>query len=489
MSNIFSTINSLEEFSLIAGNTYTLEFTVTNELGTAVDISTSTVLWRLSQFGNPEYEVLEIAGVITGTNTFEVVLENHHTKELSGTYIHQPVLVAGLTEEFIPSQGKIIILPQTPTTLLSEISSWQTTGSNVHVGGINTSDFVLSSSAGDATFLNVYSGILQDGTINQIRLSVNTTAGGTWKFKIFRYNTDTELFDLVTEQPFIPAGTGTQTITLNPPISVQMGDTPGIYTPNASEKINTTLVTVPGGYTGIRYVNSTDVTTSNAFSTTSLRELNLDCLGNRPYLAVTGDSITAGSANSASPWNNIFAIGAGTLTPTVNQPGGNPESEIANMIKEIIPSIQYQNLARGGETWAWALSTGVPACLLTDPRVIYLAFGLNDIKVPRTWNQVLADMDAIRLLIPSTIKLMIQEIIPATYLTNTQAGTSRTWNANYLTWCNSNNATLVMAHDRMGKIRPATGALDDLISAYDYDGRHLTTDGVSKMATLIAPYF
>lgn len=385
----------------------------------------------------------------------------------------------------MPTLAQTIFPVMLGKSLGSRASAWQSGGANVHVGGLKEAAFVTAIGFGNGTIINRFQAFVQDCTVKQIKVSVNARAGGTWKFKVFRWNSGTSLFDMVAQQAFIPAATGTQTITLSPGIDVQMGDCPGVYMPDANEKVNLT-VTATDGYIGTRYVSGADITTSNAFATTSVREIDIDCLGNRPFLACAGNSIMAGNANQNPFWYNIWSGSNASVTV----PGGEPTSEIPNQIRARVPTLQYQNQAKGGLTWNWQVTTGVPACVAIDPRIIVIHSGLNDVIAGRVWADVLADMDSVRALVPATVKLLIDEITPgsAGYASDAQAATIRTFNANYATWCAANNATLVKCHDEMAQIRVSTGELDDLLAAYDQDGRHFTAAGVDKAAEIIRRY-
>lgn len=482
MNSIFQNINNLEEFSIIAGNTYILNFNIEDSSGTPIDITGTTPYLKMSMFGHPEYNILNKDGIITGTSRFSVTLENYETKTLFGKYTYQPIVRVFSGEEFGDYQGNIVIIPQSPIDNSTTIDAWQTTGGVVHVGGLKEAEFVLNSTFGNGTLISRVSCFVQNCSVSQIKLSVNTISGGTWVFKVFRWNENTSLFDLVGERNFIPTGTGTQTITLSTPIDVQIGDCPGLYLPSG-ELIATTLSS--GWIIGSRYANGLNITDSFSFSSTTVREINLDCFGNRPYLSVTGDSITMGGNNGTDFWSSIWWKTDGYPTTI---PGGEPRSEIVHQIYEKMTFMQYQNQAKGSQGWSWGLSTGVPACIESGSKIIYIAFGINDIAAGRTWANVLADMDAIRVLVPIDTSLFIQEIIPSNNMTNGQSSTCRTWNANYLTWCLANNATLVRCHDGMGKIRTATSQLDDMPYEYTTDGTHLTLAGVQKMSELIYPY-
>lgn len=107
----YSRLNSLAETSFIAGTTFTLNFTAYQEDGvSALDLSGATIKWVLCPYGQIDYTALQKTGTITGTNTFKVVLTNADTKNLSGKYIHQPVITSFAGSVYKPAQGVILIL-------------------------------------------------------------------------------------------------------------------------------------------------------------------------------------------------------------------------------------------------------------------------------------------------------------------------------------------------------------------------------------------
>lgn len=113
----YSSINSLEEFSMIAGSTRTLEFTVYEEDGVnLLDLTGATIKWSLCPFGDFSYNVLQKNGVITGAGTFTVSLTSSDTSSLSGKYIQQPTITDFNGKIFKPSQGTVLIIPQIPVT-------------------------------------------------------------------------------------------------------------------------------------------------------------------------------------------------------------------------------------------------------------------------------------------------------------------------------------------------------------------------------------
>lgn len=107
--------DTLSDLSFIAGNDFTFEFVVTESDGvTPMDISGSTVKWVLSPYGQPSYKVCQVEGVITDTNKFTVSLSSTLTKDLSGNYIHQPIIVALSGAEYRPAQGVLVVKPRIP---------------------------------------------------------------------------------------------------------------------------------------------------------------------------------------------------------------------------------------------------------------------------------------------------------------------------------------------------------------------------------------
>lgn len=113
----FSNINSLEEFSFIAGSKYTVDFTAYQSDGfTPMDLGGATVYWVLAPYGQPDYTVVQITGTVTGTNTFEFEIPSATSATLSGKYIHQPVIISFGGSEYRIAQGILLVIPQIPYT-------------------------------------------------------------------------------------------------------------------------------------------------------------------------------------------------------------------------------------------------------------------------------------------------------------------------------------------------------------------------------------
>lgn len=109
LSTTFSSINSLGDFSFIGGTTYTLKFTVNDQSGSAIDLSTATCRWKLAQYGTDNV-ILSKTGSVIATNIFEVLLSSADTSSLSGKYSHQPTVEFATGVVVIPAQGIISIV-------------------------------------------------------------------------------------------------------------------------------------------------------------------------------------------------------------------------------------------------------------------------------------------------------------------------------------------------------------------------------------------
>lgn len=111
----YATINSLEETSLIAGSDFTLEFNAFEDDGvTPLDLGGATTKLVLSPYGQTDYTILQLNGIITATSKFEVVLSSSDTEDLSGKYIQQPIITSFGGKEYRPAQGVILFIPRIP---------------------------------------------------------------------------------------------------------------------------------------------------------------------------------------------------------------------------------------------------------------------------------------------------------------------------------------------------------------------------------------
>jgi len=117
-TNSFGNIiaNDLEEIQMIAGDEQTLVYTIYNNEGGLVDLTSATCSVSIFKYGDPANLLLSLPGVITPLPTigeFTAEFPSASSVGLSGVYQHQPKIIDYLGSRHIPSQGKIVIFPST----------------------------------------------------------------------------------------------------------------------------------------------------------------------------------------------------------------------------------------------------------------------------------------------------------------------------------------------------------------------------------------
>lgn len=116
MTEAFSSIAtvSLPEITFIGGTYKELPFDVVDNLGSPVDLTSFTFSWVLSPYGEPEISTLVKTGILDTSvitnNRFIVYLYSYDTINLSGKYIHQPIVISTPGYEFRNGQGYINII-------------------------------------------------------------------------------------------------------------------------------------------------------------------------------------------------------------------------------------------------------------------------------------------------------------------------------------------------------------------------------------------
>ncbi len=110
----YETINSLTTVSFMAGSSYTIQFQVKDASGVIQDISTATMKWLLSPYGESSNNVLEKNATISGSSIFQIDILPEDTVGLNGVYIQQPRIVDFYGNVFIDKQGLVLILPNIP---------------------------------------------------------------------------------------------------------------------------------------------------------------------------------------------------------------------------------------------------------------------------------------------------------------------------------------------------------------------------------------
>lgn len=112
-NNIFCIdVNQLGEFAIVGGTTETLQFYFFDENNQPLDLTGSSGKWRMAPLGQPNHPVAEIDGEINGENCLIIVLDGTFTENLSGKFIHQPIITAVNGKEYVYQQGVITIIPK-----------------------------------------------------------------------------------------------------------------------------------------------------------------------------------------------------------------------------------------------------------------------------------------------------------------------------------------------------------------------------------------
>lgn len=373
--------------------------------------------------------------------------------------------------------------------LLAAITQWRSIDAPlISLGGYDHASFAASNvctsfDVGGVTF--IFEGKNQDtyrtrqfGIITKLYVDFSVAGTGAQvKFKVFYADQVAQAYTFLRESALLaPPGTGLQLATLATPVVIEPGCVCAVWLGNTVTKPVLRLTSSVGAHS--RYQIG-DVTTSPVFAAGWDYRLNFEPMGPAPYLAITGDSIAAGQT---------VYIGM----DDTNGPGplsGYP-SELGYVLRGLCSDLlDYQNHAKGGQTFAWVASTGMVTAVASQAKKILVHCGVNDINTSRTWAQAEADLDTIKGLLGVGQTLLIDEILPNTNFNDTKAAEIRTWNANLAIWCAANGATLVLCHDAMGQTRTSTGQLDDLKTAYNKgDGVHLSPTGVTALATIVKRY-
>jgi hypothetical protein len=309
-------------------------------------------------------------------------------------------------------------------------------------------------------------------SVSRIKLTTQTSVlAGVVKFLVFRGGMKVQESDLFQ----IPqSGTTILTFDLPIPLEFDEGDRFGIYHQSPGGVDNAIGCYTLSGAT-VKYATG-DLSTEAALSSTASNiAMDLEFFGDGPDVAFTGDSIVEGNG-TAHPNFGHFQ----DSVPAFQYPDATTPYWINRWT-----GITFHNLCKGAQTFAWVLSTGVPACVTANSKIILIHCGVNDVANGRSWSSVLSDLNAIRALVPLTTHLLLDEILPWTTGANANAAnitTINTFNTNLAAWCLTNNATLVRCYNAFED--PANPG--KLLPAYNQDGVHLTSIGVLLLARLQA---
>lgn len=360
----------------------------------------------------------------------------------------------------------------TPGTLADALTDWNAAQSATKVVVSGTETWSNTSAAsGNKDYIdpNPSHGIRQHGTITRIRFDVGGAVHvAGWKFKVWRKSGTT--YTVVGEsETFETSSFGAQNYDLVTPITgCQPGDMCGVYVPSGAV-YNTEYPST--GYELI--IANGDNSSLNNPTPSSDWSPRLEAYGPAPFAGFVGDSIMAGHHETF--YRPFLDSGI----------SGDPDGEPAHHIWDDFSDLIYQNFSKGSQTWAFGAANVAKVAAVT-PSAVVCMFGVNDVAGSRSWEDIESDMDTFLAGLPGGTNLFICEVLPYTSGSDAEAAAIRSLNANYASWCTSNGATLISCHDAMGQTRVATGELDDLKTAYDYDGVHLTDAGVLVLSGLIA---
>lgn len=363
---------------------------------------------------------------------------------------------------------KISVVSELPSGgIAAAVAAWVggQAGANKLVGG--AVDFVSDDFLNwDRTYIDVSpkNRIRQHCDVTSFRFKPHASPSGNWRAQIWRFNGTS--YNLVGQsQAFTPSGTGIQTVNLSTPITCLPGDYPAMYVPGGSIDCSA------DSDADVVYANGNPSTITSPGSYPNAR-LDLTAYAQAPFLVTLGHSIMCSHANlNFSPFRDGGALGDETAQP-------------ASYFRAEVPALTFQNFAKGGSTWADAASV-ISQVAAIAPKTVLVMHGLNDLVFGRTWTQISADMAACKAALPSGTKMFVLEVLPDSNENDTIAAAIRSLNANYATWCASNDVTLIQCHDAMGQIRSSTGELDDLKTAYNHDGTHLTVpEGIAAWTAI-----
>lgn len=108
-------VQELQSVSWISADFQELEFTITDSVSNEpVDLSVfSDIRWVLFRYGDPNNPLLNLQGTVVASDTskFNVYVNSEFTRDISGLFVQQPILIDSSYKEFRPVQGQVNIIP------------------------------------------------------------------------------------------------------------------------------------------------------------------------------------------------------------------------------------------------------------------------------------------------------------------------------------------------------------------------------------------
>ena len=380
----------------------------------------------------------------------------------------------------------------TNTKTVTPIAPWAGITDTSQIGGLPSADWASPDdqySGGDGA---VGRTLILGGSKNRLRQSGYVTAAsyrsgsfsfsnGPIKLMIFRLTGSTWSVVGQTALQSTQTADAVNNFIFQTPIAVRVGDYVGLFMARTSDRSNSIAAKLDANssviYSQGDFSNGgSAIGSEGSYSGYSIL---IQVTGLIPYLAITGDSIVEGHNVNTNRWHGYLHTG--------NEIGGNRKACPGEMLEDILGDGFYQqNHALGSTTFAWVRSTGIPACVASGAKAIWIHCGVNDTET-RTLQNILDDLDAVRILVPITTRLIITEILPYPDASDVDAALIRTWNTAITEWCEENQVERVLCFERFGALRVSTGELDNMKSRYaEGDGVHLSEMGVAKLAELVA---
>lgn len=356
---------------------------------------------------------------------------------------------------------------------------WYSTSalSPVYAGGLTSaswannvavSDTSLGAGSGGVTVLLAgYSQatMFQDGAVKQVKMSVNADAGGSWQLKCYSTDWAGNYTYIGQSSTFTVGGTGTQTVTVSLP-TCPVFSVLGIFVPHGSAiwAHSTALISAPW--------EAGNVTTFSAGGTATSTGIDLQVLGDPPFVVCAGDSICAGHDAYEPPWEG-------------HQSGYNIASQTVYQTQQAISSsFLYQNYGLGSTTCDYVDSI-MPTLNLVLAKALYLHCGVNDLGTGIGWttggttgNGTQGALNGILSQLPAGVHLFLDEVLPGSSNSNASV---LALNANFAIWAAANGATIVHTHDAMGC--PSGG--NTMCSAYG-GGLHPNVAGYTALGGILA---
>ena len=213
----------------------------------------------------------------------------------------------------------------------------------------------------------------QNGAISKITYSVAQVGTGNpaIQFGLTRFNQADSDWDVIaTSSSFVPAGTGTFTLTLSPAWNVQVGDWIAVWlfgSATDGQKCKLSAAS-PDGF-GI--ANNVLGNASTTFPSGYTVSADYALVGLRPKLALVGDS-WCGEGISGEEYATYGEGGRSHNASDANHWSGDFTSWVNYWMEEYQAGLTTVNFSKGGDALTADVSTNMPAALRRKPDIVIL---------------------------------------------------------------------------------------------------------------------